>query len=132
MQRIISGSAVRRAAGRAAAALGLSATACTISLLTACSTPHDSTFTVFADPGKYQYYSCEQLAAQTKNWTTREQELRALMEKANQGAAGPVVNLLAYKADYVAATEELRLIEIAMRSKNCNAPPNWGSSSAIQ
>lgn len=101
-------------------------------MLAGCSTPHESTFTVFADPGKYQYYSCEQLVVQIKTWTKREEELRALMEKADQGAGGAVVNLLAYKADYVAATEELRLIDVAMRAKNCNAPPNWGSSSAIR
>ena len=37
----------------------------------------------------------------------REQELRQLMDKAEQSAGGAVVNLLAYKADHVAAREEL-------------------------
>jgi hypothetical protein len=42
------------------------------------------------------------------------------------------VNVLAYKADYVAATEELRVLERAARSKHCASPENWGSSSAIR
>jgi len=103
-----------------------------LTLLAGCSSLSDSTFTVFADPGKYTYYSCEQLNAQTKNWTNREQELRTLMDKADQSAGGTVVNVLAYRADYLAATEEIRMIEKTARSKNCNAPPNWGSSSAVQ
>lgn len=133
MQRSISEGGIQRGA-RPAVGMGLRALplACFVSILAACSTAHDSAFTVFADPGKYQYYSCDQLAVQSKSWTQREEELRALMNKAEQGVGGAVVNLLAYKADHVAATEELRLIEVAMRGKNCNAPPNWGSSSAIQ
>jgi len=35
------------------------------------------------------------------------------MDRAEQGAGGPVVNVLAYKADYVAAAEERRLLERA-------------------
>jgi hypothetical protein len=30
-------------------------------LLAACTSAVESTFTVFADPGKYEWYSCEQL-----------------------------------------------------------------------
>jgi len=101
-------------------------------LLAGCSSLSDSSFTVFADPGKYTYYTCDQINAQTKQWTNREQELRALMDKADQSAGGAVVNVLAYRADYVAATEELKVLEKTARSKSCNAPPNWGSNSAIR
>jgi hypothetical protein len=34
-------------------------------------------------------------------------------------------------ADYVAATEELKLLERAARAKHCSSPENWSSSSAI-
>jgi len=92
----------------------------------------DSSFTVFADPAKYLYYSCDQINAQLKHWTTREQELRLLMEKAEQGAGGALVNLVAYKADHVAATEELKLLNKAAREKHCMTPGNWGSSGVIR
>ena len=101
--------------------------------LAGCSTPaSDSSFTVFADPGRYLYYSCDQISAQMKHWTTREQELRLLMDKAEQSAGGAVVNLIAYKADYVAATEELRILDKAAREKNCTLPGSWGSNSIIR
>lgn len=105
-------------------ARGLAPIACVVvagMLLTACATASNP-ITIFADPGKYEFYNCEQLVGPRKHWTGREQELRLLMERAEQGAGGALVNLLAYRADYVAATEELKLIEIATRAKNCESP----------
>ncbi|TMJ33134.1 MAG: twin-arginine translocation pathway signal [Alphaproteobacteria bacterium] len=101
-------------------------------LVSGCSSTGDNLFTVFADPGKYQYSSCEHLAGQRKYWSGREQELRLLMDKAEQSAGGGVVNVLAYKADYVAATEELKVLEIAARAKNCESPENWRSNSVVR
>jgi hypothetical protein len=92
----------------------------------------DSPMTVFADPAKYQYNTCEQLAGQRKNWQTREQELRQLMDRAEQSAGGSVVSVLAYKTDYVAATEELKVLESAARAKNCDAPDKWKSNSSVK
>jgi hypothetical protein len=117
------------------AAVGLgSATAVVAALgLGACSTPGmESSFTVFADPSRYLYYSCDQLAVQLKNWTAREQELRLLMDKAEKGTGGALVNVVAYKADYVAATEELKLLNKTAREKNCTMPGSWGSNSAVR
>jgi hypothetical protein len=92
----------------------------------------DSSVTMFADPGKYEYHSCEQLAGERKKLVTREQELKLLMDKAEQSAGGTFVNVLAYKADHVAASEELRLLERAARAKNCETPANWRSNSAVR
>ena len=117
---------LRQAAARIGVLAGL------LGALAGCSSLSDSSFTVFADPGKYTYYSCDQINAQTKHWTTREQELRTLMDKAEQSTGGAVVNVLAYRADYVAATEELKVLGKTARTKNCNAPPNWDSNSAIR
>jgi hypothetical protein len=100
-------------------------------VLSACSTS-DNMFTVFADPGKYQYYSCDQIAGQRKTWALKEQELRQLMNKADQSAGGSVVNALAYKSDYVAASEELKVLEATARSKNCDMPENWRSNSSVR
>ena len=100
--------------------------------LAGCSSAGDSPFTVFADPGKYEYYSCDQITAQRKHWSTREQELRTLMTKSEQDTGGVIVNVLAYKADHVAASEELKVLESAARSKNCDTPANWRSNTAIR
>jgi hypothetical protein len=75
-----------------------------------------------ADPGKYQFYNCEQLAGQRTYWTNRELELKLLMDKADQGTGGAVVNVIAYQADYVTAREELKVIDATARAKNCDAP----------
>jgi hypothetical protein len=101
-------------------------------LVTGCSSMGDSPVTIFADPGKYQFHNCEQLAGQRRHWSAREQELRLLMDKAEQGAGGAVINLLAYKADHVAASEELEVLEATARSKGCDTPANLGSSSAVR
>ena len=76
-------------------------------------------FTVFADPGEYSFYNCDQLAAQRTGWKAKEQELKLLMDKANQGTGGAVVNVIAYQGEYVAATERLKVIEMTARNKNC-------------
>ena len=97
-------------------------------ILVGCSSTGDNPITIFADPGLYQYATCEQLAAQRKYWAGREQELKLLMDKADQGAGGAIVNVLAYKADHVAAGEQLKVLEAAARSKNCDNPANWRSN----
>jgi hypothetical protein len=82
--------------------------------LAGCSGLGDNPFTVFADPGKYEYYSCDQITAQRTQLSKREQELRELMNKAGQEIGGAVVN------------------ESAARSKNCETPANWRSNSTIR
>jgi hypothetical protein len=101
-------------------------------VLVGCSSTGDNPVTIFADPAQYQYSTCEQLAGQRKYWTGREQEIRLLMDKADQGAGGAIVNVLAYKADYVAAGEQVKLVEAAARLKNCETPANWRSNSVVK
>ena len=50
----------------------------------------------FVDPGKYEFYSCEQIATNRKAVEAREQQLKLLMDKAEKGAGGAVVNVIAY------------------------------------
>jgi hypothetical protein len=124
-----------RAAGRASLASFLARIAGAFwlgALVAGCASTGENVFTVFADPAKYQYSSCAQMAVQRKYWSGREQELRLLMDKAEQSTGGGVVNVLAYKADYVAASEELKVLEIAARAKNCESPENWRSNSVVR
>jgi hypothetical protein len=91
-------------------------------LLSACSSAGENPFTVFADPGRYAYLNCEQIAGQQSSWRTRQEELKLLMDKAGRSAGGAVVNVIAYQSDYVNAGEELKVLEATARSKNCGPP----------
>ena len=94
--------------------------------LAACaSSALENPFTVFADPGQYEFLNCEQLAAQRTARKAREQELKLLMDRAEQSTGGDFVNLIAYKADYVTAREDLKVIEATARVKKCSTPENW-------
>jgi hypothetical protein len=88
----------------------------------ACSPAAMGPVTVFADPGKYQFYSCEQLAGQRTYWAGRELELKLLMDKTEESTGGAVVNVIAYQADYVVAREEVKVIDATARGKNCDKP----------
>ena len=87
--------------------------------LAACSSAGNNPFTPFADPGTYAYYSCDQIAGQQGYWRSKEQDLKLLMEKAEQSTGGAVVNVIAYQADYAKARDELKVLEATARSKNC-------------
>jgi hypothetical protein len=43
-----------------------------------------------------------------------------------------LVNVIAYKGDYVAATEELQVIDMTLRVKKCATPENWRSNSVVR
>jgi hypothetical protein len=100
--------------------------------LTACSSASETSFSLFVDPGKYQYHSCAQIAGEMKNWSKREKELQALMDRAEQSAGGAAVGLIAYKAEFVAAQEELELLQSTARSKKCEQDGIWRSSTVIR
>ena len=104
--------------------------------LAACSETNSFTtgnpFTVFADPGEFEFFSCEQLLPQRNGLVTRAQELKLLMDKAEQSTGGAIVNVIAYKADYVTARERLKVIEETARIKKCNFPDDAQSNAAIR
>jgi hypothetical protein len=121
-----------RTADRPSLARGLAFAACALPALLClahCAATGGNLATLFVDPGKYQFSSCQSLANQRKTWADKTQELRLLMERAEQGAGGALVSVLAYQGDYVSANEELRLIESAARAKSCGS---WQSNSAVQ
>jgi hypothetical protein len=43
----------------------------------------------FADPGKYEFYSCDQIAANRKSVAAQLEKLKLLMDKAEKGTGGP-------------------------------------------
>jgi hypothetical protein len=101
-------------------------------LSAACSSSSETSFSLFADPGKYQFSTCVQIAAEQKTWTLRRQDLKALIDKADRSPGGAAVGFLAYKADYVAAGEELEVLRATARSKKCEQEETWRSNSVIR
>jgi hypothetical protein len=87
-------------------------------------------FTVFADPGKYAFHSCEQLLPQRQYWAAKEQEL--LTDKARQSTGGTAVSVVAYQSNYVMAREELKVIEATARIKKCKLPDDLQNNSAAR
>ena len=86
----------------------------------------------FVDPGKYEFYSCEQIAANRKRVEDQVEKLKLLMDKAEQGVGGAVVSVIAYRVEYTAAQDELKVIDATARDKKCKTPQNWSSTSAIR
>src|SRR5262245_18215655 len=84
--------------------------------------------TFFADPGAFDYHSCDQIAALRAHWSSREQELKQLMAMSEQSTGGAVINVIAYQADYTQAQEQVRVLAAAARSKNCSTPVRSNSS----
>src|SRR5262247_1163286 len=94
-------------------------------LVTGCASSDGPYF--FADAGKYQFHTCEQLATASKQKHDRQRELKELIDKAEQAAGGQIVSVLAYRSDYVAVNEELQVIDSTAREKKCAAaPPSKG------
>src|SRR5258708_6847715 len=102
-------------------------------LLAACASELQNPLMGFiADPGKYEYYSCEQLVPQRAYHESREQKLKLLMDKARQSTGGAAISLVAYQGEYTATQEELKVIDATARLKKCSTPANWASTSAIR
>jgi hypothetical protein len=86
----------------------------------------------FVDPGKYEFYSCDQIAANRTRVAADLEKLKLLMDKAEKGTGGAVVSVIAYKSDYLAAQDELKVIDATARDKKCKPAENWSSTSAIR
>ncbi|MGB8397854.1 twin-arginine translocation pathway signal [Bradyrhizobium sp.] len=84
-----------------------------------CAEMSDGMTSAFADPAKYDLYDCKQLEAERQRLASRGAELQGLMAKAETGAAGSVVSVLAYQNDYVTVRGQTRLAEQAWRRNKC-------------
>ncbi len=74
----------------------------------------------WVQPGKYDFLKCPQLAQESLAHSAREKELLSLMERANESAAGPVVNFMVYETDLQQVRGELALLRQTAREKGCD------------
>jgi hypothetical protein len=85
------------------------------------------------DPGRYQFYHCNDLAARMGALQARENELRSLMAKASEGGGGTVIGALAYRADYEAVLSEEKMLRRTAAEKKCEVvPPNFQSGQTVR
>jgi len=87
---------------------------------------------VLIDPGRYDAYHCNELAARWKVLAARETELRGLMDKASEGGGGFVIGSLAYRTDYDAARSDEKLLLRIAAEKNCGFNPSLQSDQIIR
>jgi hypothetical protein len=80
----------------------------------------DGAGAVFIDPGRYTLYHCDDLATRRKALIAREAELRGLMERASESAAGSVIGSLAYRSEYDSVIAEQKLLQRNAAEKNCS------------
>jgi hypothetical protein len=93
------------------AAMGL------VALVGGCSTPEIAG--AATRPGKFRYYSCEQLTKRGLEVVKREKELREQIQRAKQGPGGEVAIALAYQNEYNVALGDLQEIENVGAEKKC-------------
>jgi hypothetical protein len=106
--------ALRAALGAALIAAGVGA----------CAMDTDKVGLLTADPLKYELYDCAQIAGAVTSASTREQELRGLIDRAERGGSGgTVVAAMAYRNDYLRARGELRVLHDTARNKGCPEQP---------
>ena len=85
------------------------------------------------DPGRYQFYHCNDLAARMRALQSRESELRSLMVKASEGGGGTVIGALAYRADYEAVLSEQKMLQRTAAEKKCEVvPPTFQSDQTVR
>jgi hypothetical protein len=91
-------------------------------LLAGCAGSLESAGDVFVQPGKYQFLECKQIMPRLAGNASREKELTGLMDRANESAAGPVINVMVYGADLEQVRADRRQLLLAAREKNCPDP----------
>jgi hypothetical protein len=84
------------------------------------------------DPGKFALYHCDDLARRWKELLARENELRELIDKANESTAGTVIGSIAYRGDYEAVLSEEKLLQRTAAEKKCNFSPDYQSDHTIR
>jgi hypothetical protein len=88
-----------------------------MSLLGACAIGPDNW--AVTSPGKFAFYSCDQLLKQGQTSMARIAELEEVMAKSARAPGGELVNAVAYQSEYAAAQADLREAEVTAANKKC-------------
>ena len=74
----------------------------------------------FAQPAKFQYLRCEDIAKSIATSQKRDKELRDLMDRAGGGVGGSTANMLVYAPDLRQVEGDLRQLREAAGEKRCS------------
>ncbi len=77
---------------------------------------------MFINPGSFDYLSCSDIATTVKATSKREQDLKELIDRAEQDSVGTLVAATAYRSEYLKARGELKMLAETAQSKNCETP----------
>lgn len=109
-----------RRSGEMRAALLIAAIVTFAAALPGCTQMPDSMSAAFADPAKYDQYSCLQLRTARRENSKRIAELRGLVARADTAAGGTVVAEVAYGNDLVTARAQANLADEAWTRNHCD------------
>jgi hypothetical protein len=91
--------------------------------LSACGTAEEASRFVVA-PGKYDIYTCPQIADQMEKTQAEVTKLEGLMARASQAEGGRAIGEIAYGPDYLANTGDLRELRKSAAEKKCANVPS--------
>jgi len=86
-------------------------------------TANDNVGALLVDPAHYSVYHCKDFPPKLASLSAREQQLRNLMDKANEGSAGAVIGNLSYRAEYEDILGEEDVLRRSAAEKKCDLGP---------
>ena len=78
---------------------------------------------LFAQPGKFRFLRCKDLAERGVALAKREQELNSLIDRANQGPGGSAISPMVYGPELQQVRADEREVRQTQNDKNCSAGP---------
>jgi hypothetical protein len=102
--------------------------------LAGCSVNSDGIGALGVDPGFYSALHCKDLVGKWQQLTTKENELRALMDRASDGGGGTVIGALSYRTDFELVQSQKKLLVRTAAEKKCELPqpPTYQSDQTIR
>lgn len=76
---------------------------------------------LFAQPGKFHFLRCQDIAQRQTAAANRERELSSLIDRANQGTGGPVISAMVYGPELQQVRADARQLQETANEKNCDA-----------
>jgi hypothetical protein len=76
------------------------------------------------NPGRYEFYHCNDLVKHRKDLQEEENKLRSLMTKAREGGGGTVIGELSYRTNYEMVLSEQKMLMRTAAEKKCEVAPH--------
>lgn len=98
--------------------------------LAGCAMSDDKLANMLVAPGKFDLYTCPELATKASEIGKRQQTLEGLMAKAGSDTSGKLVSTLAYRPDYLSARGEMNDLRQAQAAKNCDRAEGYHTATS--